>query len=80
MRLNMKLQFRFKREEIEKILRENKISLRNFAFFLGITTNIAKRMFNEEPFEIDTKYLSEFSISNKEVSTNLNDLIRKINK
>ena len=33
MRLNMKLQFRFKREEIEKILRENKISLRNFAFF-----------------------------------------------
>lgn len=73
----MKLQFRFKREEIEKILRENKISLRNFAFFLDITTNIAKRMFNEEPFEIDTKYLSEFSISNKEVSTNLNDLIRK---
>lgn len=80
MRLNMKLQFRFKREEIEKILRENKISLRNFAFFLGITTNIAKRMFNEEPFEIDTKYLSEFSISNEEVSTKLNDLIRKINK
>ena len=33
MRLNMKLQFRFKREEIEKILRENKITLRNFAFF-----------------------------------------------
>ncbi len=77
MRLNMKLQFRFKREEIEKILRENKITLRNFAFFLSIRTNIAKRMFNEEPFEIDTKYLSEFSISNKEVSINLNDLIRK---
>ena len=73
----MKLQFRFKREEIEKILRENKITLRNFAFFLSIRTNIAKRMFNEEPFEIDTKYLSEFSISNKEVSINLNDLIRK---
>lgn len=33
MRLNMKLQFRFKREEIEKILRENKTTLRNFAFF-----------------------------------------------
>ncbi len=73
----MKLQFRFKREEIEKILRENKISLRNFAFFLGISTNIAKRMFNEEPFEIGTKYLSEYSISDEEVFTKLNDLIRK---
>ncbi len=77
MKLNMKLQFRFKKEEIEKILRENKISLQNFAYFLGTSTNIAKRMFNEEPFEIDTKYLSEFSISNEEVSTDLNDLIRK---
>lgn len=77
MRLNMKLQFRFKKEEIEKILRENKISLRNFAYFLGISTNIAKRMFNEEPFEIDTKYLSEYIISSEETSTDLNDLIRK---
>ena len=70
MRLNMKLQFRFKKEEIEKILRENKISLRNFAYFLGISTNIAKRMFNEEPFEIDTKYLSEYMISSEETSIN----------
>ena len=73
----MKLQFRFKREEIEKYMRENKIRIYNLAYFWGINIKNANKILNEEPFEIDTKYLSEFSISNKEVSTNLNDLIRK---
>ncbi len=73
----MKLQFRFKREEIEKYMRENKIRIYNLAYFWGINIKNANKILNEEPFEIDTKYLSGFSISNKEVSTNLNDLIRK---
>ena len=73
----MKLQFRFKREEIEKYMRENKIRIYNLAYFWGINIKNANKILNEELFEIDTKYLSEFSISNKEVSTNLNDLIRK---
>ena len=73
----MKLQFRFKREEIEKYMRENKIRIYNLAYFWGINIKNANKILNEEPFEIDTKYLSEFSISDEEVSTKLNDLIRK---
>lgn len=73
----MKLQFKFKKEEIEKYMRENKLRIYNLAYFWGISIENAKKILNEEPFEIDTKYLSEFSISNEEVSTDLNDLIRK---
>lgn len=73
----MKLTFTFKREEIEKYMREHKIRIYNLAYFWGISIKNANKILNEEPFEIDTKYLSEFSISNEEVSTDLNDLIRK---
>lgn len=73
----MKLTFTFKREEIEKYMRENKIRIYNLAYFWGISIKNANKILNKEPFEIDTKYLSEFSISNEEVSTDLNDLIRK---
>ena len=77
MRLNMKLQFRFKREEIEKYMRENKIRIYNLAYFWGINIKNANKILNEKPFKINTIYLSEYSISDEEASTKLNDLIRK---
>lgn len=37
----------------------------------------AEKIYNEEPFEIDMKYLSKVEISDVEANIDLNSLIRK---
>ena len=54
----MKLEFRFKQEAIKEYLKNNKIKLRNLTYFWGISMKTAEKIYNEEPFEIDMKYLS----------------------
>lgn len=73
----MKLEFKFKKEAIKEYLKNNKIKLRNLTYFWGISMKTAEKIYNEEPFEIDMKYLSKVEISDVEANINLNDLIRK---
>ena len=73
----MKLEFKFKQEAIKEYLKNNKIKLRNLTYFWGISMKTAEKIYNEEHFEIDMKYLSKVEILDEEANINLNDLIRK---